>query len=91
MGNDGDNNDGGGDSGAHGDNVDGAKDMDIEKTMNNDQLGNANNQQGSAKNVNNTKSVVANQVQHLIKVAMVFGTLNKALLNKGHICESTLF
>jgi hypothetical protein len=65
--------------------------MDIEKTMNDDQLGNANNQQGSAKNVNNTKSVVANQVQHLIKVAMVFGTLNKALLNKGHICESPLF
>jgi hypothetical protein len=83
MENNGDNNDGGRNNGTNGDNVDGAKDMDIERTMNIDRQGNANNQQGSVKNVNNTKDVVANQVQHLIDVPIVFGSLNKALLNKG--------
>ncbi|KAM0909357.1 hypothetical protein ACQ4PT_014862 [Festuca glaucescens] len=82
MGNNGDNNGGGGNNGANGDNVDGAKDMDIERTMNNDQQGNANNQQGTVKKVNNAKSVVAHQVQHLVEVPMVLGSLNKALLNK---------
>ncbi|KAK1680841.1 hypothetical protein QYE76_041689 [Lolium multiflorum] len=47
MGNNGDNNGGGGNNGANGDNVDGANDMDIERTMNNDQQGNASNQQGN--------------------------------------------
>jgi hypothetical protein len=37
MGNNGDNNGGGGNNGANGDNVDGANDMDLERTMNNDQ------------------------------------------------------
>ncbi|KAM0922597.1 hypothetical protein ACQ4PT_006077 [Festuca glaucescens] len=89
MGNNGDNNGGGGNNGANGDNVDGAKDMDIERTMNNDQQGNANNQQGTVKKVNNAKSVVAHQVQHLVEVPMVFGSLNKALLNKGNISAGT--
>jgi hypothetical protein len=83
MGNNDDNSGGGGNSGANGDNIDGANDMDIERTMNNDLQGNASNQQGTVKKVNNTKSVVANQVQHLVEVPMVFGSLNKALLNKG--------
>jgi hypothetical protein len=33
--------------------------------------------------VNNAKSVVAHQVQHQFEIPMVFGSLNKALLNKG--------
>jgi hypothetical protein len=81
RGNNDDNNSGGGNGGANGDNIDGAKDMDIERTMKNDQQ--ANNQQGTVKKVNNTKSVVANQVQHIVEVPMVFGSLNKSLLNKG--------
>ncbi|KAM0836563.1 hypothetical protein ACQ4PT_062236 [Festuca glaucescens] len=89
MGNNGDNNGGGGNNGANGDNVDGAKDMDIERTMSNDQQGNANNQQGTVKKVNNAKSVVAHQVQHLVEVPTVFGSLNKALLNKGNISAGT--
>jgi hypothetical protein len=102
MGNNDDNSGGGGNSGANGDNIDGANDMDIERTMNNDLQGNASNQQGTVKKVNNTKSVVANQVQHLVEVPMVFGSLNKALLNKctkfnnpapAHIqhCSSSIF
>ncbi|KAM0843890.1 hypothetical protein ACQ4PT_057414 [Festuca glaucescens] len=90
MGNNGGNNGGGGNNGANGDNVDGAKDMDIERTMNNDQHTNANSQQGTAKMVNNTKSAVTNQVQHLVEVPIVFGSLNKALLNKGFFNDNTL-
>ncbi|KAM0855616.1 hypothetical protein ACQ4PT_049654 [Festuca glaucescens] len=90
MGNNGGSNGGGGNNGANGDNVDGAKDMDIERTMNNDQHTNANSQQGTAKKVNNTKSAVTNQVQHLVEVPTVFGSLNKALLNKGFSNDNTL-
>ncbi|KAM0857879.1 hypothetical protein ACQ4PT_048192 [Festuca glaucescens] len=82
MENNGDNNGGGGNNGGNCDNVDGAKDMDIERTMNIDQQGNSNNQQGTVKKVNNTKSVVAHQVQHQVEVPIVFGSLKKALLNK---------
>jgi hypothetical protein len=101
--NNGDNNGEGGNNRANGDNVDGAKGMDIERTMNNDKQGNANGQQGTVKKVNNAKSVVTHQVQHQVEVPIVFVSLNKALLNKGihpnnsvatHIiehCSSSIF
>jgi hypothetical protein len=55
------------------------------------------------KKVNKAKRVVSHQVQHQVEVPIVFGSLNKALLNKGihpnnsvptHIiehCSSSIF
>jgi hypothetical protein len=76
MGNNGDNNGGGDNNGSNGDKVNGADDMDIEKTMNNKQQGNADSQKGTVKKVNNAKSVVGHQVQHQFDAPILFGSRN---------------
>ncbi|KAM0854043.1 hypothetical protein ACQ4PT_050683 [Festuca glaucescens] len=82
MGNNGDNNGGGDNNGSNGEKTDGANDMDIEKTMNNEQQGNANSQKVTVKKVNNAKSVVGHQVQHQFEAPILVGSLNTVLLNK---------
>jgi hypothetical protein len=77
-------NDGGGDdNGSNGDNRDGANDMDIEKTMNNEQQNNVNIKKSTVKKANNSKGVVSHQVQHQVEAPILFGSLNSVLLSKG--------
>jgi hypothetical protein len=82
MVNNGDNDDGGGNDGSNDDIMDGAKDMDIEKTMNNQQQSNVNNKKSNVKKVSNAKGVVIQQVQHQVETPIVFGSLNLVLLRK---------
>ncbi|KAM0915235.1 hypothetical protein ACQ4PT_010998 [Festuca glaucescens] len=91
MGKNGDNNGGGDNNGSNGDKTDGANDMDIEKTMNNEQQGNANSQKGTVKKVNNAKSVVGHQVQHQFEAPILIGSLNTVLLNKEKDREGSPF
>ncbi|XP_047043900.1 putative disease resistance protein RGA1 [Lolium rigidum] len=63
--------------------MDGANDMDIEKTTNNEQQGNVNSQKGTVKKINNAKGVVGHQVQHQFEAPILFASLNTVLLRKG--------
>ncbi|KAM0919971.1 hypothetical protein ACQ4PT_007850 [Festuca glaucescens] len=76
MVNNGDNNGGGGNDGANEDKMDGAKDMDIERTGNNEQQGKASNQNITVKRTNNAKGVVGHQAQHHFEDSILFGSLN---------------
>ncbi|KAM0907737.1 hypothetical protein ACQ4PT_015888 [Festuca glaucescens] len=80
--NNGDNDDERDNDGSNDDLLDGAKDMDIEKTMNNQQPSNASSKQSNVKKVSNAKGVVIEQIQHQVETPIEFGSLNSVLMSK---------
>jgi hypothetical protein len=71
------------DNGSNDDLLDGAKDMDIEKAVNNQQQSNVSSKQSNGKKVSNAKKVVFQKIQHQIETPMMFGSLNSGLMSKG--------
>jgi hypothetical protein len=71
------------DNGSNDDLLDGAKDMEIEKVVNNQQQSNVSSKQSEGKKVSNTKAVVFHHIQHQIETPISFGSFNSGVMSKG--------